>query len=96
VVVVVGMPLSLDGTAGPAARQVAREAAELACHLPVPVETYDERLTTAQAHRLLAEQGLDERARRKVIDQTAAAVILQSWLDQHRPVARQEPTPAPS
>lgn len=81
--VVVGLPLSLDGGEGPAATAARSEAAELAAVLPVPVELHDERLSTVTASRLLAERGLDGRARRKVVDQAAAAVILQAWLDGH-------------
>jgi len=79
--VVVGLPLSLDGSNGPAATSARQEAAELAMLLDVPVHLHDERLTTVTAHRLLAASGIDERARRKVIDSAAAAVLLQTWLD---------------
>ena len=82
--VVVGLPLSLDGTMGPAARAAAEEAAAMADVLAVPVETYDERLTTVTADRSLAELGVKGGARRRVVDQVAAAVMLQSWLDAHR------------
>jgi putative Holliday junction resolvase len=82
--VVVGLPLSLDGTDGPAAEAARAEVDELAAGLAVPVVLHDERLTTVEAHRRLAEQGLDERARRKVVDQVAAAVMLQAWLDARR------------
>ncbi len=64
-----------------AAPQVAITSIALAAVVSVPVETYDERLTTVSAHRTLAEAGLDGRARRKVVDKVAAAVILQGWLD---------------
>lgn len=90
-VVVVGLPLSLDGSEGPAARRARAEAAELARCLPVPVETYDERLTTVTAERSLREQGLDAVARRKVVDKVAAAVLLQSWLD-HRAGTKDDAT----
>lgn len=79
--VVVGLPLSLDGTIGPAAAGVLEEVDELTAVLTVPVETYDERLTTVTAHRALRERGLKGRARRQVVDQAAAAVLLQAWLD---------------
>lgn len=81
-VVVVGMPWSLDGSAGPAARRAQAEVAVLEGVLGVPVETYDERLTTVTAERSLREQGLDAKERRKVVDKVAAAVLLQGWLDQ--------------
>lgn len=81
VLVVVGMPWSLDGSAGPAARAAQAEVAALAEALPVPVTTYDERLTTVTAERLLDEQDVRGPARRKVVDMVAAAVMLQAWLD---------------
>jgi len=83
--VVVGLPLSLDGKTGPAAEAVLAEVAELAAVLAVPVVTHDERLTTVTAHDQLRAAGMDGRRRRSVVDQQAAAVLLQSWLDAQRP-----------
>ena len=80
-VVVVGMPLSLDGSAGPAAKLVEAEVEELRQVLDVPVEVYDERFTTVTAERSLGEGGVRGPARRRVIDQAAAAVLLQAWLE---------------
>jgi len=82
--VVVGLPLSLDGTDGPAARAARIEADALRDVLPVPVETSDERLTTVTAHRALADAGRRSRQRRSLVDAGAAAVLLQSWLDARR------------
>ena len=82
--VVVGLPLSLDGTVGPAASAVLEEIEVLAALLPVPVEAHDERLTTVTAQRLLTARKVRARDRRRVVDQVAAAVILQSWLDATR------------
>jgi len=79
--VVVGLPLSLDGSMGPAAQAAADEAAALADVLTVPVETYDERLTTVTADRSLSTLGLSGQARRRLVDKVAAAVMLQAWLD---------------
>ncbi|MEA2932303.1 MAG: putative pre6S rRNA nuclease [Actinomycetota bacterium] len=79
--VVVGLPRSLDGSEGPAAEWARAEAAALAGLLDVPVELFDERLTTVSAHRSLAAAGVKGRNRRKVVDQVAAAVLLQAWLD---------------
>ena len=79
--VVVGLPLSLDGKMGPAATAAADEANALGDVLAVPVETYDERLTTVTADRSLSALGLKGQARRRLVDQVAAAVILQAWLD---------------
>ena len=83
-VVVVGMPYSLDGGVGPAARRAAAEIRTLEQVLPVPVVTHDERMSTVSAHRSLDELQIDSRARRKVVDLLAAAVILQAWLDGRR------------
>jgi putative Holliday junction resolvase len=83
-VVVVGLPLSLDGTDGPAARAARTEAKQLASVVGVPVEMYDERFTTVTAERGMLEAGLDARQRRKVVDKVAAAVMLQAWLDHRR------------
>lgn len=80
-VVAVGVPLSLDGSIGPAAEGVLAEVAELAQLLTVPVETVDERFTTVTADQQLKASGVRGRARSKVIDQAAAAVLLQAWLD---------------
>jgi putative Holliday junction resolvase len=81
VAVVVGLPRSLDGSLGPAARAALDEAARLAEVVGVPVLTCDERLTTVEATRALRAGGTRGRARRRVVDQVAAAVMLQSWLD---------------
>jgi putative Holliday junction resolvase len=86
-VVVVGLPLSLDGSAGPAARSAETEARQLASVVGVPVEMYDERFTTVTAERGMLEAGLDARQRRKVVDKVAAAVMLQAWLDHRRSTA---------
>jgi putative pre-16S rRNA nuclease len=79
--VVVGLPISLSGAEGPAARAARTEAEALATLVAVPLETFDERLTTVTAERALAEAGVRGRARRQVVDKVAAAVILQSFLD---------------
>lgn len=81
---VVGLPLSLDGSTGPAAVAALAEADELATATGLPVDTWDERLTTVAAERELAAAGRRGKARREVVDKVAAAIILQSWLDQRR------------
>ena len=82
--VVVGLPYSLDGTVGPAASAALDELAELGRRLAVPVEAFDERLTTVTADRSLREMGVKGTARREVVDKVAAAVMLQSWLERRR------------
>jgi len=82
--VVVGLPLSLSGETGPAARAALAEAEALRGLLEplgVSVETADERLTTVEAERSLRAAGRTGRAARKVVDSAAAMVLLQSWLD---------------
>lgn len=80
-----GLPVALDGSLGPAAQAVLAEREELAQVVAVPVEVHDERMTTRIADRALRARGdLDARARRQVVDQVAAAVILQDWLDRQR------------
>lgn len=78
---VVGLPRSLSGDLGPAARAALAEAETLATVVGVPVETSDERMTTVVAERSLAERGVRGAAARQVVDKVAAAVILQGWLD---------------
>jgi putative pre-16S rRNA nuclease len=84
-VVVVGLPLSLDGSVGPAAAGVLAEIEELRAALGVEVVTWDERLTTVEAERSLRAMGVRRGKRRRVVDQVAATVILQSWLEAGRP-----------
>ncbi len=79
--IVVGLPLSLDGTEGPAAVAARAEADAIGVATGVPVETYDERLTTVSAHQVLREQGVAGPDRKEVVDKVAAAVLLQAWLD---------------
>jgi putative Holliday junction resolvase len=86
-VVVVGLPLSLDGSRGRAALSAEEEAAALATLLEghgIGVELFDERLTTVSAHQALAAGGTRERDRRGVVDKAAAAVMLTAWLEGRR------------
>ncbi len=81
--VIVGLPLGLDGSIGTAARSALDEVDRLrsvAGDSPA-VETHDERLTTVTAEQILREQGIKGQDRRRVVDKVAAAVMLQSWLD---------------
>lgn len=89
---VVGLPLSLDGSHGPAARAALAEADELATATGLPVELWDERLTTVSADRDLMALQMKAPARRRVVDKVAAAIMLQAWLDHRRPIATEEPS----
>lgn len=79
--VVIGLPLNMDGSAGPAAEKVRKFAAKLAKKTDVPILESDERLTTVTAHHNLREAGLDGKKRKGVVDMAAAQIILQDWLD---------------
>jgi putative Holliday junction resolvase len=78
---VVGLPLRLDGTEGTAARRARRFGAILEEVLGVPIELWDERLTTVAAERTLREMGVRGQKQRRVVDETAAALLLQGYLD---------------
>jgi putative pre-16S rRNA nuclease len=81
--IVVGLPRSLSGRDGPAARAARAEAEELrsVAGPDFEVVVHDERLTTVVAERALQEAKMDRKARREVVDKVAAAVMLQSWLE---------------
>jgi putative Holliday junction resolvase len=79
--VVAGLPRTLRGEVGPQARKVERFVADLRQAVPVPVETWDERLSTRMAERSLLEADVSRRRRRALVDQVAATVILQGYLD---------------
>jgi len=81
---VVGLPLSLSGEVGPAARAALAEVdalREVAAAADIDVVVHDERLTTVTAERALQEARMKREARRRVVDKVAAAVMLQSWLE---------------
>jgi putative Holliday junction resolvase len=88
-VVVVGLPRSLDGTIGPSASAILAEVDELRGALGgaagAEVVTWDERLSTVEAERSLRTLGVKKGRRRRLVDQVAATVILQSWLDAGQP-----------
>jgi putative Holliday junction resolvase len=83
VLIVVGLPISLSGDLGPAARATLAEvdAMQNVAGADLAIETYDERLTTITAERSLNEARMSRDERRKVVDKVAAAVMLQSWLE---------------
>ncbi len=85
--ILVGMPLSLDGSEGPQARKVMEFIKTLKLHSGLHVRPWDERLTTVAAERALIEGNVSRAHRKKVVDQVAAALILQGYLD-YRSVVR--------
>ncbi len=82
IAVVVGLPLTLRGEVGPQAQVVQRFAAALEVALGLPLHFFDERLSSAAAEQMLRELGVKPARRREQIDQVAAAIILQDYLDQ--------------
>jgi putative Holliday junction resolvase len=82
--VVVGHPISMSGARGSRAQQAEEFASALRSFLGIPVELHDERLSTVEADRALREAGASGRERRRAVDRSAAAIILQAWLDGQR------------
>jgi len=83
--ILVGMPRNMDGSYGPAADRVREFITLLEATVQVPIKTWDERLTTAQAQRVLLQGNVRRKKRQKKVDQTAAAILLQSYLDRGDP-----------
>jgi len=79
--VVAGLPRQMNGQLGAAATEVLQFVEKLRAILPCPVVTWDERLTTVAAHRALRDAGKKTRQTRRYVDQVAAQMILQSYLD---------------
>ena len=79
--VLVGMPRNMNGSYGPAALKVQDFVAALKAALTVPIQTWDERLTSAQANRMLIQGNVRRQDRKEKVDQMAAAILLQSYLD---------------
>ena len=79
--VIIGLPKNMDGTTGPAAEKARAFAEKLKARIACPVRLWDERLTTVAAQRYLHDAGRTEKQSRGVIDQVAAQIILQGWLD---------------
>lgn len=81
--VVIGLPLNLNGTEGPRARSARAFAERAERELGLPCTLWDERLSTAEAERMLVGADVSRRGRRKVVDRIAAQLILQGYLDLH-------------
>jgi putative Holliday junction resolvase len=80
---VVGMPRNMDGSYGPAALKVQAFVAVLKESVVIPIAFWDERLTSTQANRFLVQANVRRDKRKEKVDQTAAAILLQSYLDSH-------------
>lgn len=83
--ILVGMPRNMDGSYGPAALKVQEFVAVLKNAVTTPIKTWDERLTSAQANRFLLEANVRRDQRKEKVDKTAAAILLQSYLDSSSP-----------
>jgi putative Holliday junction resolvase len=79
--IVVGYPLRMSGAEGTQAEKMQRFAEELRRRFQLPVHLWDERLTSAQANRVLRETEMSIKRRGEVVDRMAAVLILQSWMD---------------
>jgi putative Holliday junction resolvase len=77
----VGMPRNMDGSYGPAALKVQEFVAVLGETVGIPIKLWDERLTSAQANRFLIQANVRRDKRKEKVDKTAAAILLQSYLD---------------
>ena len=82
--IIVGLPKNMDGTLGRQAEKVLKWMETLKDKVEIPVATWDERLSTVGASRVLLEADLSRRKRKMVIDKVAAVLILQGYLDQGR------------
>ncbi|MEC7115044.1 MAG: Holliday junction resolvase RuvX, partial [Actinomycetota bacterium] len=79
--IIVGLPISLDGTLGASAQSVIDEISRLGNLTDIPIETHDERFTTVTAEQILLQQNVKRDKKKRVIDKVAAAIILQGWID---------------
>lgn len=79
--IVVGLPYNMDGSSGESANKVTRWSGELGIALGLPIELWDERLTTSEAHEFLLHLKVKGPKRRQIVDKIAASIILKSYLD---------------
>ena len=89
--ILLGMPLQMDGQEGTQAEKARSLAKDLEQHLKIPVQLWDERLTTVEAHRVLLDAGVSPAKRGQFVDQMAAVLLLQNFLDSiPRPILAEE------
>ena len=84
VLIVCGLPRNMDGSEGPRAEVIRAFVGYLAGFTDIPIELYDERLSTVEAHRYLSAADVSGRRRKAVVDTLAAEIILQGYLDAHK------------
>ncbi len=81
--IVVGLPRNMNGTYGPRAEETLKFVEKLKNRLSIPIETWDERLSTAEAERTLIKGDISRQKRKQVIDKLAAVIILQGYLERY-------------
>jgi len=81
--IVLGLPLNMNGSQGPQAEKVTAFGEKLKSRLDIPLEMWDERLSSVSAERVLIDAGTSRRRRKEVIDKLAAQIMLQNYLDAH-------------
>ena len=86
--IVVGMPRNMNGSYGPAAEKVNQFIAQLRQNVNLPVETWDERLTSVMANRTLTQAQVSRKKRKGKVDTMSATIILQGWLDRQQSVSQ--------
>ena len=79
--IVIGMPRNMDGSYGPATEKVRTFIEQMQAEIDIPVKTCDERLSSAQANRVLIQANVSRKKRKEKVDKMAATIILQSYLD---------------
>jgi putative Holliday junction resolvase len=84
--IVVGLPRNMDGSLGAKAQETQAFVEKLKARVKIPIQTWDERLTTKAAERVLIKANVSRKKRREVVDKMAAQMILQSYLDSQQPL----------
>ena len=91
-VIIVGNPINMDGSAGPQSMAASEFASKLEKHLKLEVRLWDERLTSVEASRVLREAGVAPQQRAKSVDQVAAVLLLENFLEAQRGAATSGPS----
>jgi putative Holliday junction resolvase len=89
--ILIGLPLNMNGSEGPQTERVREFAAKLGRRTGIPVELWDERLTSVAAEDMLRERGLHPDRRSGMVDRLAASILLQGYLDHNAPASEGEP-----
>lgn len=82
--IVIGKPVNMNGTMGEKVEKVTKLGELIATHTDIPIDFYDERMTTMSAHKILQESGIRAKNRKQIVDSLAAELILQGYMDRMR------------